>query len=211
MKFDLDYWKKYHLLDMVERFPLFTFQEVPTKKIRFSSTHNYVSYTENVEMLNLQSVWPKYKTRGLGIFFFLFIFMALDTQPISQFPLSFRRTGCILGTYIHKPPSPLFSLRCFCFPILFYIPYANTQHGKYPQSSLRCYQAHFFFLSSHQDIIWGLVFARGVNFVPRAIRASIVIDSFERGHLDTIHRLYEDSRGSSNSCVSLRLIYLCHW
>lgn len=43
----------------------------------------------------------------------------------------------------------------------------------------------FFLASNHQDIVWRLVFERGVNFAPRPIPTLIVIDSFERGHLNT--------------------------
>lgn len=43
----------------------------------------------------------------------------------------------------------------------------------------------FFLANNHQDIVWELVFERGVNFARRPIPTLIVIDSFERGHLNT--------------------------
>lgn len=95
------------------------------------------------------------------------------------------------------------------------IPWPNTA-SRHKENSrnhrpLLLPSVEFFLASNHQDIVWGLVFARGVNFAPRSIRALIVIDSFERGHLNIQSiACSRDSRGSRNPRVSSWLISLCH-
>lgn len=111
---------------------------------------------------DLQPAWPKYACYESGIFFFLFIFVALDGRPISRFcSLSHHR-----GRTLRRSPS---GSAVFLFRLC-----PGAAMGM--EYSARVHLFLAFVKISHA----GPVIARGVNYSRDANATPIVIDSIDR-------------------------------
>lgn len=113
---------------------------------------------------DLQPAWPKYAYYESGIFFFLFIFVALDGRPISRFcSLSHHR-----GRTLRRSPS---GSAVFLFRLC-----PGAAMGMEYSSRVPVHLFLAFVKISHA----GPVIARGVNYSRDANATPIVIDSIDR-------------------------------
>lgn len=113
---------------------------------------------------DLQPAWPKYAYES-GIFFFLFIFVALDGRPISRFcSLSHHRGRALRRSLPGSRP-------------FFFFVYVPTQRWAWEYSARVPVHLFLAFVKiSHA----GPVIARGVNYSRDANATPIVIDSIDR-------------------------------